>query len=471
MSADNAPLPTSTPPAPPVHERALPVALLLLAGPIVAALISRTAMGLVDFIMVSQLGTEAQAAILPAGITLFTAIAFGMGTISAVNTLVAQHAGRRENLICTQYTWQGLWLSAGLGVGAVALWPVAPWLFEAAGHEPAVMAMEIPYVQIGLLGVGPILASVAVANFFNGIHRPMIGLWATVVSNVFNVAANYALIFGHLGFEAMGIAGAAWATTLASGVNLLVLAVWWVRPTMQRTYAVGSAWRFQKARMARLLRIGLPAGVHFSTDVGAFAVFTLWLIGRLGTTELAANNIAMKFWEIAIIPCVGIGMAVSSAVGRAIGEQRPDRARRFAHWGNGFGLAYLAVTAVGFLVWGHGLIATLTEDAQVAHRTWQLLCVAIIALGFDSVQIIYSSALRGAGDTFWPAVAAPVAAGVVLLGGGYGASVVWPQGGAVGPWLALGMHLLVLTLLWVPRFVRGRWETLDATGDEDLDHA
>lgn len=418
-------------------------------------------MGLVDFIMVSQLGTEAQAAIVPAGIVLFTLIAFGFGVVSAVNTLVAQCHGRGETTAAAAYTWQGLWVSAGLGVAAVALWPLVPVVIGTAGHAPEVERMEIVYIQIGLLAVLPVVGAATVANFFNGIHRPMIGLWATLVANAFNVAANYALIFGHWGFPAMGIEGAAWATTISAGINFSVLALWFIRPSLNRAYAVLAGWRLQRERMARILKIGLPAGVHFAADISAFTVFTLWIVGHFGTQELAANNIMMKFFEVAIIPCAGMGIAVSSAVGKAIGEGDLGRARRFAHWGEGMSMVYLAVAAVFFLLAGQELVGVLADDKAVIERAQDLLLVMVLFIAFDATQMIYSSALRGAGDTLWPATITPIAAVVLMLGGGWVAMSYFPQFGAVGPWLALTVYVMLLAAAFMWRFIHGKWERID----------
>ena len=456
MSHESPPHPTSAAP-----RRPLPWTLLILAGPIIASMVSRTAMGLVDFIMVSRLGTAAQAAIVPAGIVLFTVIAFGFGVVSAVNTLVAQCHGRDEPRAAAAYTWQGLWVSAALGVAGIALWPAVPGLIATAGHAPQVAQMEIVYIQIGLLGIFPVIGAAAVANFFNGIHRPMIGLWATLIANAFNIAANYALIFGHWGFPAMGIAGAAWATTLSAGINLAVLLGWFARPALRRSHAVLQGWRLQNPRLGRLLRIGLPAGVHFAADIAAFTAFTLWIIGKFGTAELAANNIVIKFFEVAIIPCAGMAIAVSSAVGKAIGEGNPGRARRFAHWGEGMAMGYLLLAAVFFLAAGPVLIGLLADDKVVVERAQDLLLVMVLFFAFDATQMIYSSALRGAGDTLWPAVFTPIAAVTVMLGGGWWAAVTFPQLGAVGPWLALTVYVVLLALAFVWRFVHGAWERID----------
>lgn len=431
---------------------------MVLAIPIIASMMSRTAMGLVDFIMVSQLGTDAQAAIVPAGIVLFAIIAFGFGLVSAVNTLVAQRHGRGETHACAAYTWQGIWAAAGIGLVSLLLWPIIPAVIATAGHTPQVAALEVSYIQIGLIGVFPVVAAATVAHFFNGIHRPMIGLWATLLANVVNLAANYALIFGHWGFPAMGIAGAAWATTFGACANLAVLMAWWARPSLNRSYAVLSHWRLDPARMKLMLKIGTPAGVHFAADIVAFTIFTLWIVGQFGTAELAANNIVLKFFEVAVIPCVGLGIAVSSAVGKAIGEEDLAKARRFAHWGEALGMVYLLLIAGLFLTAGPTWIDLLADDVQVERRALQLLAVLILFIAFDATQVMYSSALRGAGDTLWPAVVAPTAAVVVMLGGGWCAARFFPEAGAVGPWLALTGYVMVLAAAFAGRFVCGPWE-------------
>ncbi len=444
--------------------RPLPWTLALLSGPIIASMVSRTAMQWVDFVMVSTLGTEAQAAIVPAGITLFVFIAFGMGVMAAVNTLVAQHFGRgtpEGRAACAMATWQGVWVAAGLALLSLPAWFVLPAMFASAGHEPAVAALETAYVQIGLIGIFPTVAAVAVGNFFNGIHRPMIGLWATIVANVFNVAGNYALIFGNWGFPELGMDGAAWATMLSAWVQLAVLAAWWLRPSLRRTFDMLHHVRPNRAMMKQLLRIGLPSGFHFTADIATFAIFTVWLVGRLGTVELAAHNVALKFLELSVIPCVGMAMAVSAAVGRSIGQGRVDRAYRFAHWGMGLSALFLTAMAGLFLLAGRAMVPTLSEDPAVAARAMQLVWILCVCQYFDCGQIIYSSALRGAGDTFVPAVATLISAVSFMLIGGYVLTIVWPEGGARGPWLGLFAYVFVLALFLLRRFHRGAWKHIE----------
>ncbi|MFA9477497.1 MATE family efflux transporter [Phycisphaerales bacterium AB-hyl4] len=444
----------------------VPVALLLLALPIIASMISRTVMSFVDFIMVSQLGTEAQAAIMPAGILLFCFVAFGMGSLTAVSTFVSQSLGRNDRQACGSYAWQGVHLSVLLGLLALPVWFVVPGLFAWVGHDPAVQEMEVAYVQIGLLGLAPMLAAHAVTNFFNGIHKPMVGFWAMVISNIFNVIANYALIFGNFGFPAMGIGGAAWATNLAAGLQLLIMLAWMLRPKLAAMFDTRHTWRPDLARMRRIIWVGVPAGMQFVVDIFAFTVFTLLLVGRFGTVQLAAHNLAFKFLEVAFMPAVGLGVAVTAAVGKAIGRGQPAYARLVTRWAAGFAIAYMGLIAMGYLLLRHELAGLLSDDPDVIRWAGQLLLLCAVFQVFDGLGITHISALRGAGDNHWPAWVAAIMAATVLIGGGYVAAWWWPQLGAVGPWIAATLYVCVLGLTLWARWTFGPWERIDLFNDE-----
>ncbi|MEX1015950.1 MAG: MATE family efflux transporter [Phycisphaeraceae bacterium] len=445
----------------------VPVALLLLAMPIIASMVSRTAMSFVDFIMVSQLGTEAQAAIMPAGILLFCVIAFGFGTLTAVSTFVSQSLGRNDHRACGIYAWQGIHLSLLLGLLALPAWLVVPGLFAWVGHAPAVQAMEVTYVQIGLLGLAPMLAGHAVTNFFNGIHKPMVGFWAMVASNVFNAVANYALIFGHFGFPAMGIAGAAWATNLAAVLQTLILLGWMLRPKLAAAFHTRRTWRPDFVRMRRVVWLGVPAGLQFMVDIFAFTIFTLLLVGRFGTVQLAAHNLTFKFLEVSFMPAVGLGVAVTAAVGKAIGRGRPDYARLVTRWAAGFAVAYMGLIAVSYLLLRHELAGLLSDDAEVIAWAGRLLLLCAVFQVFDALGITHISALRGAGDNHWPAYVAALAAAGVLVGGGYVTAWWWPALGAVGPWTAATVYICIVGVTMWARWTWGPWERIDLFVEQD----
>ncbi len=442
------------------RERDIALYLLALAGPMIATNISRTVMSFVDFIMVSHLGTDAQAAILPASLTVFSTIAFGLGMVAAVNTLVSQTLGRGRLADCSTYGWQGLYLSLGIGMALLPAWLLVEPLFTWLDHGPRVVAMEIVYTQIGLLGIGPTIAAAALSNFFTGIHRPAIGFVAALVSNIFNAIANYALIFGHFGFAPMGIEGAAWATLAAGLLQLLILLGWMMLPRYGRAYGTWRTWRASTRHMRQLLRVGLPTGAHFGADMISWWAFTVILIGRFGKIELAANNICFKFLEVAFMPAVGLGFALTAAVGRSIGEGRPDIARRYVAWALRFMVAYMGLIGLMMAVFRHELPALLTDSDQVVSAAVPLMIFCAIFQAGDAVSITFNRALHGAGDTFWPAVLFVLSVTVVQLGGGWVMATLMPQWKSIGPWLAATVHLFLMgAILWA-RFRFGPWERI-----------
>jgi len=439
-------------------QKSVPVALLILGLPIVGSMLSRSVMGFVDFIMVSRLGPEAQAAIFPASVTLFCLIGFGFGVMSLVSAFVSQALGRGDRAACGAFGWQGLWVSLGFGALVLPAWWLVRPIFTAAGHAPAVVGLEVAYVQVGLIGVGPAVAAIALSNFFNGVHRPAVGLVTTVIANGFNILGDWVLIFGKLGFPAMGIAGAAWATVAASTLHTLLLIAWMLRPALHERFNTRATWRPDPARIRRLLARGTPAGVQFAIEIATFAVFTIALVGHFGTTQLAASNVAFQLYHIAMMVCIGMAIATTAAVGRAIGEGDPARARSVAHWAVALCLIYLAACATLYFTAGRWMAAQLGAGDEVSRWAWRLLMIAAV-LGFgDAIQFIYAHALRGAGDTLWQAVVAAILAVVVMLGGGIAAIAYVPEWAAAGPWIAMSIYIYVQGLVFWWRFREGKWE-------------
>lgn len=461
--------PTPTPAEPMPTGWAVPRALLFLAGPIIASMISRTVMSFVDFVMVSQLGTEAQAAIMPAGVLLFVMVSFGMGLLSVVNTFVSQSLGRGRPSDCAAFMWQGVYLAVAMGLMILPLWWAVPSLFAWIGHAPQVQTLEVAYVRPGLFHIGPALMTIALAGFFSGIHRPAIDFWSTLIANTFNVIANYALIFGHFGLPAMGIAGAAWGTVMAVSLQTLILGGWALRPAMHERFDCWGAWAFDWAKTRRMITIGMPAAFQHVVEIVAFAVFTNLLIGREVTAEgkvrfdpvqQAANNLTFKLLEVSFMPTVGLGVALAAAVGKAIGQGRAQLARLTTRWAAGFAVIYMTLVGLGYLLFRRDLAGWLADDAQVIDWASRLLILCAVFQFFDAIGIVHGFALRGAGDTRWPAIVMSLYASTIFLGGGYLMTQLLPDWGSIGPWTAAAVYIALLggTFFW--RWQAGSWEKI-----------
>ncbi|MFI4860854.1 MAG: MATE family efflux transporter [Phycisphaerales bacterium JB063] len=444
----------------------VPWALALLAGPIIATMISRTVMSFADFVMVSKLGDEAMAAVMPAGISVWCLVCFGFGVVTVTNTFVSQSLGKGELSECSRYTWQGLYVAALLGVIVLPVWWLAPSYFAFAGHPEEVQRLEVIYFRVSLFGIMPAVAANVVANFFNGIHKPSVGLFAAVTANSFNILGNYVLIFGKFGFPELGIAGAAWATAASSTLQVAILAAVWLGPRYAKQFASRATWRPNVKQIRRIFRVGLPVGLHWESDILGFTVFTVFMVGSYGTAQLAANNLAFKFLEVAFMPVVGLSIALTAAVGKAIGRGRPDYARLAARWAIGAAFCYMAVIASAYLVFRYRLPGLLTDDTEVIQWAAKLLVLCAAFQLFDAFGITMTGALRGAGDTFWPGMTTFLLTTTVFMGGGFAMMKYAPGLESIGPWLAATAFICIYGMVMAVRWWYGPWEKIDLFKDE-----
>jgi len=438
-----------------------------IAVPIVITMSTRMIMDVTDYVMISRVSREAQAAMLPAQLTIFTYIVLGFGILSMVNTLAAQSFGRRRYSDCSAYTWQGLYLTvvfAGLGC---LMWPVLPWSIRIIGHEPAVQALELAYTRAAVLTIGPTLAGATLSGFFNGVQRPLVTMWSAIEAVLINAVVSYCLIYGALGLPEMGIVGAAYGTLIGGCYRMVRLTWSMCAPSYHRRFASRRTWRFDWGKTKSILRIGAPTGLQWVSDVVVWWAFVNILVGRFfGTDHLIASNTAWQYLRIAFLPCIGMGIAVTSLVGKVIGQGDKPRAIRLTRIVVLLVSGYMSIFSILYLFGGTWLISLLNDTPEVIRiGGGVMICAAIFQL-FDGLGITYTSALRGAGDTFWPSMLFIISHWVILIGGGWAVAHYMPHWGSVGPWVAASV-LLVFTgvALWW-RWHSRKWMAIDLFKDE-----
>jgi len=423
----------------------------MMSIPVVITTSSRAVMDMADYVMITWLHQpEAQAAILPAQVIMWSYIVLGFGIASVVNTFAAQALGRKEPRECSAYAWQVLYVAVVFGALAfVARMGVAP-LVALIGHDPRVQINEIAYSRIALLTAAPTIAANGLGWFFVGIHRPWITMWTAIEANVVNVIVSYTLMFGVFGTEPMGISGAAWGTFAAVCYRMVRLTVGLITPYMAQTYHARDTWRPSWRHMRRFLRIGLPAGFQLAGEVVVWAIFINVLIGRrFATEDLIATNTCWQFMRLAFFPAYGVGHALTALVGKSIGSGNPRRAMRETRIGVGMTVAYMGMMSMIYGLFGGQLIGLFSTNVLVVEIGAKvMLCAAVFQL-FDAMGITYLSALRGAGDTFVPAVIMVGSLWIVVVGGGWAVTEIWPEWGSVGPWLAASTLFIVTSImLW-----------------------
>lgn len=438
--------------------------LLTLAAPNVVGTAGETMLSFVDYAIVSQIGPTAQAGVQSGTMVFFTVYAFLLGMMLCVTTVVSQSLGANRPRDCSAYAWQGIWLSMIFGVLGFVLWPAMPELYRLIGHAPDVQAMEVDYTRIRVLGIGVAGATVALGHFFNGIHQPLHNAISVILANIVNGFLTYGLVFGAWGLPEMGVGGAALASVASSVLRCawLIAAMCWGPRTAR--FEARRTIRWDRDKVRRLLDVGWPAGVAIALDIAAWACFLTLIVGQFGTTHLAASATCWRFTELSFMPALGIGFAVSTLVGKAIGEGRPELARRRVRLGAIVNMAYMGSMGAVFVLLGPQLMSLFADAADVIAVGAQLLIFVAVFQLFDAVALTYSNALRGAGDTRWPMVVGAALAWSVMVGGGVLTARYVPQWESSGPWAFATLFVIVIgVVLWL-RWRGGRWEELDVIG-------
>jgi MATE family multidrug resistance protein len=441
--------------------------LLSLAWPTILVMVSRMLIGFTDFVFVSRLGTDATAAISPATILVFGVVCLGMGVSMSIQTYAAQSYGRKRFRDTSAYAWQGFYVAAAF----LLFTPLVSWLagpfWRLVHHSPEVTEMRIAFCRIAFWCMAFSIICSSLEGFFNAVRRPTVGLLAIAVALVFNAAANYVLVFGKLGFPALGIRGSAIATVCAWGIRAALLTIVFLSPAFRKAFATRETWRIDWSKFAAVVRLGGPIAFQWVLDIWSWWFFLTLLMGRFGTDSMAASNISFQLMYASFMPAVGLAIAVCSLIGHAIGEGRPSLAVRRARVG--MLCAGLYMGAIGLVYWlaREPLMRLFSSDPEVVRLGAGILIWVAVFQVFDAAHIVYVNALRGAGDTRWPAIVVAAHCWIVFLGGGYLIARLKPEWGLNGPWMMCALYIILLGLALWRRFAREGWRKIDLFGDRD----
>lgn len=418
----------------------------------------------VDRMFLSWYSPEAIAAAMPAGMLNFTIMSIFIGTVSYVSTFVAQYHGAGRHRQIGPVLWQGMYISLFGGVCLLCLIPLAGPIFALVGHDAPVQKNEVDYFATLSIGGFPAIASHAISGFFSGVARPWPIMWVTMASTALNLILDYLLIFGKAGLPEMGMRGAAVATVLAAVFSLAVLLLLAWRPANDIRYHTLRGWRPDTALMRRLLGFGLPSGMQFFLDMSAFTGFIL-LVGRLGTLPLAATNIAFNINTLAFMPMIGCGITVSVLVGQYLGKNIPELAEKATWSAFHITFTYMASVAIAYVLIPEVFVAPFApkDDPQAFEAIFHLAVILLrfVALYsiFDTLNIVFASAIKGAGDTRFVMLIIAAFSGLLLLGPAYVMIVVLGQG-IMAAWILASLYVTSLGIVFLLRFLQGKWKAM-----------
>ena len=425
--------------------------LLRLAGPVILAEVGWMVMGIVDTIMVGPLGPAAIGAT-GMGSSLFTAVAiFGMGLMLGLDALVSQAHGAGDEALCRYWLHGGVWLAIAAAPVVMAL----TWLLFVTldwwGLHPEIRVLVGPYLRVISFGALPLLLYAAFRRYLQGMHvvRPI--MFALVTANLVNAAANWVLIYGHLGMPALGVEGAAWATTAARAWMAGFLFVAIRMEHRRRGHRHPAAPRsLDVARITRLIALGFPAASQVTLEVGVFAAATA-LAGRLDPVASGSHQIALNVAALAFMVPLGLSSAGAVRVGHAIGGRDPRRAVQAGWTALAAGCVIMSLIGLVLYLWPARLLAAFTTDPRIIDIGVRLLAIAAAFQLFDGTQAVVTGILRGIGETKMPMILNVI--GHWLFGLPVGYALCFRYGwGVAGLWVGLSIGLIftatVLTGVW-----------------------
>jgi MATE family multidrug resistance protein len=347
-----------------------------------------------------------------------------------------------------------------------------PTLFNLAGHDAELVALESTYGRVLVSGAFFAIAARGLHHFFFGLHRPKVVFVAALTGNITNIVLNFILIFGMFGFPELGLLGAAIGTVVGSMCELAVPMFVFLGRRLNDELGTRAAWKPHWRTISQLWRIGWPKAMTWVNELACWTYFMTVLLAKFGDASLASGWIVLRYMHLSFMPAVGISTAIAAVVGRYIGAGKPDVANHRAWLGVKIGMGYMGICALLFLIFRRPMITAFveTDDAVLAAEIVRLgmvvlICAAVFQL-FDALAITLSGALSGAGDTLWPGVVMFITVWTCIIGLGTALVEYWPELGPLGPWIGAAAYIIVLGIAYWYRWIGGKWRDIKL-----VDHA
>ena len=426
---------------------------LTLAGPIIVGQLSQMLMGVTDALMIGRVGKEELAASAFAGSIWGVFFIMGVGLLIPVAVMVSQSHGAGDEKEASHWMKHGMVLSMGAGLLGMVLMLLVGSQLHRFGQPASVLALVQPYYLLIAISLVPTLGFQVMRQFVESLERPVMPMVFMLVGVLLNAFLNWVFIYGNLGAPTLGLTGAGLATLASRLLGMLVIWLWVSRapyfqaawPTQWRT---GYAW----SRFRGMLALGVPISVSLLFESAAFGAAAI-MMGWLGAAALAAHQIAITCAGFTFMVPLGLSMAVSMRVGRAVGAGRREALRPIAFGAQMFSGLVMGTFAIVFAFGGEWLASAFVTEREVILLAAKLLVIAAVFQLADGAQVVAAAALRGMQDVKVPTLITATAYwGLALpLGWWLGTRAGY---GPEGIWIGLAAGLIFGAIALHARFTR-----------------
>jgi len=427
--------------------------ILDLALPIMGGMVSQNAMNLIDTGMVGSQGKHALAAVGMSSFVSFVASAFLMGLSSGVQAMAARRKGEGREEIMSVPLNGGLLMAVALGIPlTILLFALAPRFYPYLNDDPAVVAEGVPYLRARLCAIAAVGMNFSFRGYFNGVNLSRLYLRSLLTMHVCNLVLNYILIFGKLGMPALGATGAGIGSAIATWVGTVAYFIMAARHAREAGFLRGlpDAHTFKT-----MLDLSVPSGIRQVFFAGGMTAL-FWIVGRVGTTSLAAANILINLMLVAILPAIGLGMAAASLVGQAMGRGDSTDAMQWGWDVVRMAVFVLLLLGAPMVIAPGTLLGLFTDDAATISAGRLPLRIVGATIFIDGIGMVLQSAMLGAGDSRRIMVVGITLQWLLFLPAAYLIGPVWGLG-LVGIWAAQVAHRLLQAGVFVSLWRAGAW--------------
>jgi len=428
------------------------------AGPAVAEMVSIAIMGMMDMVMVAQLGPQAVTAI---GLTgqprmIFFSIFFALNI--SVTAIVARNKGAGDDAAARSCLRHAMMIVVVFGsiISAIAVMMARP-MMQFAGALPDTIGLASSYFRITSFGfVFAIMAGTICAGQ-RAAGNTKITMQVNIVANIAKVIFNFLLIEGRFGFPRMEVDGAAVSLVIA---NLLSFGLAFASLLKKDAYLrirLKDNWRPEIPMLRTIGRIASGGMLEqLALRVGFF--ISARVIAGLGTLEAAAHFIAQQLMILSFAFADGLGVATTALVGQNLGKKRPDLSIMYGKIGTrlAWTVAALLSTTAFLTRYQFPLLFALGNDPEIVQMTAGAILILVYAIPFQTAQVVMAGSLRGSGDTRFVAMTMLVT--VTIIRPGLGFLLAYPMGwGLTGAWIAIAIDQAMRLIMLLTRFSGGRW--------------
>lgn len=427
--------------------------LLKLAIPLALTGVVGASTGFFETMFLAKLGQDILAAGALVGWLYATFAVILFGALGSINILVSHKHGANDQAGITLVARDGLVMSVLMTIPAFLLfWNMSP-IFLIFGQSPSIVTLAESYLHALAWGLFPTFISIAILEFIIGLGHTRIIMYFTVFNVSLMIFFSYAFIFGAFGFPALGIAGAGWGMTVSYWIIAIVSILFVLIHKVYKPYFRVIFIKDKPSFVRELFKVGLPIGAMYSFEVGFFFALTL-VMGSLGSSLLAANQIVMQYLCILMSVIFSIAQAITVRMGHLLGAKDINLAQRAGYTGASISATFMGMIAIIFWLFPSMLTSIDIDIQNPANGTLikeasLLFAVSAIFQIIEATRISLFGALRALKDTNFTLLASIISFWGIALPIGYLFATYFQLGGA-GLWwgMVLGASCSVALLYW-----------------------